>query len=44
VYETAELEAVLARIHALGVEQAFVYFKHEVLGPKYALELSKRAA
>jgi len=44
VYETSELEAVLTRIHALGVEQAFVYFKHEVLGPKYALELSKRAA
>ena len=44
VYESAELDAVVARIHALGVEQAFVYFKHEVLGPKYALELSARSA
>lgn len=44
VYESAELDAVLARIHALGVEQAFVYFKHEVLGPKYALELSARSS
>jgi uncharacterized protein YecE (DUF72 family) len=43
VYDSAELDAVLERIAALGVEQAFVYFKHEVLGPKYALELSARA-
>jgi hypothetical protein len=27
----------------LGVGDAFVYFKHEVLGPSYALELMKRA-
>lgn len=44
VYESAELDAVLARIQALGVEQAFVYFKHEVLGPKYALELRERSS
>lgn len=39
LYDTASLGAVLERIRELGVEQAFVYFKHEVLGPKYALEL-----
>ena len=39
LYDAASLGAVLEQIRGLGVEQAFVYFKHEVLGPKYALEL-----
>jgi uncharacterized protein YecE (DUF72 family) len=43
LYDSAALDAALARITGLGVEQAFVYFKHEVLGPKYALELRARS-
>lgn len=39
LYDKASLAVVLEQLRALGVEQAFVYFKHEVLGPKYALEL-----
>jgi uncharacterized protein YecE (DUF72 family) len=42
-YDAAALDGVLASLNALGVQEAFVYFKHEVLGPAYALELSKRA-
>jgi hypothetical protein len=43
-YDAAALEAFLTRVNDLGVSEAFVYFKHEVLGPSYALELMKRAA
>ena len=43
-YDAAALDDVLVRLNELGVEEAFVYFKHEVLGPSYALELMKRAA
>jgi uncharacterized protein YecE (DUF72 family) len=42
LYDAALLADVSSRIRELGVEQAFVYFKHEVLGPKYALELLAR--
>jgi uncharacterized protein YecE (DUF72 family) len=42
-YDTAGLERALAQINGLGVERAFVYFKHEVLGPSYALDLLARA-
>lgn len=43
LYDSASLSAVLAQIRGLEVERAFVYFKHEVLGPKYALELKALA-
>jgi uncharacterized protein YecE (DUF72 family) len=42
-YDSAALDAFLGRLAALDVGDAFVYFKHEVLGPSYALELVKRA-
>jgi uncharacterized protein YecE (DUF72 family) len=42
-YDSAALDAVLAKLNALGFDDCFVYFKHEVLGPSYALELMKRA-
>jgi uncharacterized protein YecE (DUF72 family) len=41
-YDGSALDDFLRRLGALGVDEAFVYFKHEVLGPSYALELLKR--
>jgi uncharacterized protein YecE (DUF72 family) len=43
-YDSAALDDFLRRLAELRVEDAFVYFKHEVLGPSYALELMKRTA
>lgn len=43
-YDSAALDGVLTRLRELGVAEAFVYFKHEVLGPSYALELARRAS
>ena len=43
-YDEAGLDAAFARIQALGVERAFVYMKHEVLGPAYAESLLALAA
>jgi uncharacterized protein YecE (DUF72 family) len=42
-YSEPELDRALEAIRALGVERAYVYFKHEVLGPAYALALQARA-
>lgn len=42
-YDEAGLAAALERIRALGVERAFVYMKHEVLGPSYAQKILERA-
>jgi uncharacterized protein YecE (DUF72 family) len=42
-YDAAALDAFLSRLAVLGVDEAFVYFKHEVQGPSYALELLNRA-
>jgi len=41
-YDAAALDGFLTKLDALGVGDAFVYFKHEVLGPSYALDLMKR--
>jgi uncharacterized protein YecE (DUF72 family) len=41
-YDAAALDGFLTRLAGLGVDEAFVYFKHEVLGPSYAVELLKR--
>ncbi len=38
-YDAAKLAAVRERLETLGVEQAYVFFKHEVLGPSYAQTL-----
>lgn len=43
-YDAAALDAAFTRLRDLGVDEAFVYFKHEVLGPSYALELAKLAS
>lgn len=43
-YDEAGLAAAYERIRALGVDQAYVYFKHEVLGPSYARALLARHA
>lgn len=43
-YDVGSLERALARIAELGVDEAFVYLKHEVMGPSYALTLLERAA
>ncbi len=43
-YSEPELERAFGAIDALGVERAYVYFKHEVLGPSYALALQARAS
>jgi uncharacterized protein YecE (DUF72 family) len=40
-YAHGELEGWAEQIHALGVDVAFVYFKHEVLGPALALQLKQ---
>ncbi|MFO7178349.1 MAG: DUF72 domain-containing protein [Pseudomonadota bacterium] len=42
-YAGPALDAALERVRALGVETAFVYFKHEVSGPAYATALLERA-
>jgi uncharacterized protein YecE (DUF72 family) len=42
-YEPAELERALMQIERLDVERAYVYMKHEVLGPSYAMTLLSRA-
>lgn len=39
IYDEASLSAAFERIQSLGVEDAFVYLKHEVLGPTYAASL-----
>jgi len=39
-YEPGDLENWASRLLALGVDESFVYFKHEVLGPKLAADLS----
>lgn len=38
-YEAAELESWATRLLSLGVEEAFVYFKHEEIGPQLAVTL-----
>jgi uncharacterized protein YecE (DUF72 family) len=38
-YTSAELEEWAGRLRGLGVSEAFVYFKHEVLGPSLAKQL-----
>jgi len=43
-YDEASLDAAFARIAGLGVSEVFVYMKHEVEGPGYALQLLERAA
>ncbi|HEY8943641.1 MAG TPA: DUF72 domain-containing protein [Polyangiaceae bacterium] len=42
-YDEASLGEALQRIRDLGVDEAFVYLKHEVLGPSYALSLLAKA-
>ena len=42
-YDSSALGTFLAKLRDLAVDEAFVYFKHEVLGPSYALELSALA-
>jgi uncharacterized protein YecE (DUF72 family) len=42
-YSEAELDRAFQTISNLGAERAYVYFKHEVLGPAYALSLQARA-
>lgn len=41
-YDPAALESWAERIHALGVEDVFVYFKHESEGPGYAAALQSQ--
>lgn len=41
-YDDAALSAALERIVSLRAEIAYVYFKHERLGPRYALDLMAR--
>lgn len=41
-YDERTLRATLRRIDELGVERAFVYFKHEVQGPSYAEALLRK--
>lgn len=43
-YDAAALDSAFERIRALGAEEVFVYMKHEVEGPSYALGLLERAA
>lgn len=38
-YDAAGLSAALRRVTRLGVERAYIYFKHEVEGPGYAESL-----
>lgn len=38
-YESAELETWAQRLLALGVDEAFAYFKHEEIGPQLATTL-----
>jgi len=40
-YAPGELERWAAQLHALGVDEAYVYFKHEVMGPELALKLKQ---
>lgn len=40
-YAPGELERWAAQLHALGVNEAFIYFKHEVQGPQLALKLKQ---
>jgi len=38
-YDAARLGAIRGELEKLAVDRAYVYFKHEVLGPQYALQL-----
>lgn len=37
-YDAARLGAIRGELEKLAVDRAYVYFKHEVLGPQYALQ------
>lgn len=42
-YDESSLAGALDRVRALPVDEAFVYFKHEVLGPSYAQSLMSKS-